>query len=78
MSEEDNLIKTAMIEFGLNFARYVKEMDLDLWNRAVAFAKDNTDVEGVSFSYPDEKREETPAPDWWDDWFTNEGTPDEQ
>ena len=83
MSEEehDELMRTAMMEFGLNFARYVKEVDIDLWRRAVEYAKDTTDVDGVSFNYPDEEdhptAEEKEEADWWNDWFTKKGPSDE-
>jgi hypothetical protein len=57
--KEDRLTTLAIIEFGFKFAEYVKEMDPDLWKRAVDYAKDWTQVEGVSFYYVnDEDKDE--------------------
>lgn len=57
--QEDRLTTLAIIEFGFKFAEYVKEMDPDLWKRAVDYAKDWTQVEGVSFYYVnDEDKDE--------------------
>lgn len=52
---KDALMRTAIIEFGFNFSKYVKELDPVLWKRAVDYAKDVTKVEGVSFQYPDDE-----------------------
>jgi hypothetical protein len=71
--EKNNLMRTAMIEFGLNFARYIKEVDRDMWQRAVDYAKDTTDVDGVEFNYPkDESEEDSEDADWWNDWLTGD------
>ena len=70
--EKNNLMRTAMIEFGLNFARYVKEMDKDMWQRAVDYAKDTTDVDGVLFNYPEDEDDDTEEADWWNDWHTGD------
>jgi len=75
MTEDENndLMRTAMIEFGLNFARYIKEVDRDMWQRAVDYAKDTTDVDGVEFNYPeDESEEDSEDADWWNDWLTGD------
>jgi hypothetical protein len=55
--DEAELLTKAIIEFGFKFAEYVKEMDHDLWKRAIDYAKDWTEVQGVSFHYV--KDEET-------------------
>lgn len=50
MSDPDeHLIRLAVAEFGLNFACYVKEVDPDLWKRAIDYAMDYTKVKGVEF-----------------------------
>lgn len=56
--EKDHLTTIAIIEFGFKFAEYVKEMDPDLWRRAVDYAKDWTQVEGVSFHYTKDREDE--------------------
>lgn len=53
--EKSRLTTLAIIEFGFKFAEYVKEMDPDMWRRAVDYAKDWTDVEGVSFYYTNDE-----------------------
>lgn len=53
--EKSRLTTLAVIEFGFKFAEYVKEMDPDLWKRAIDYAKDWTNVEGVSFYYVNEE-----------------------
>lgn len=72
--EKNDLMRTAMIEFGLNFARYIKEVDRDMWQRAVDYAKDTTDVDGVEFNYPEDESEEDSedADWWWNDWLTGD------
>lgn len=75
MTEDENndLMRTAMIEFGLNFARYIKEVDRDMWKRAVDYAKDTTDVDGVEFNYPEDEAEgDSEDADWWNDWLTGD------
>jgi len=59
--QEDRLTTLAIIEFGFKFAEYVKEMDPDLWKRAVDYAKDWTQVEGVSFYYVKDEDEDISA-----------------
>ncbi len=43
----------AFLQFNNYFSLYVKEVDIDLWNRAVEFAKDSVDVPGVSLKFID-------------------------
>jgi hypothetical protein len=50
MSAEEELLRRAIIEFQNNFTRYVKEMDPHLWKRAIQYAKDYTQIEGVTFA----------------------------
>lgn len=52
------LLTKAIIEFGFKFAEYVKEMDEDLWKRAIDYAKDWTEVDGVSFYYAEDGDDE--------------------
>jgi len=49
---EEKLLK-ALLKFNKLFSEYVKENDPDLWARAVDFAKDFTDVNGVTLNYID-------------------------
>lgn len=64
MSPEEELLRRAIIEFQNNFSRYIKEMDEPLWRRAIQYAKDYTQVEGVTFAedfefkYGDEENEQ--------------------
>ena len=44
-------------KFNKLFSEYVKENDPDLWARAVDFAKDFTDVNGVTLNYIDKDEE---------------------
>lgn len=61
MSSEEDLMRRAILEFQNNFTRYVKEMDPELWRKAIEYAKDFTQIEGVTFtedfefSYGDEE-----------------------
>jgi hypothetical protein len=55
-TEEDILFRTALIEFGFKFSEYVKEVNPELWKRAIDYAVTFTKVEGVEFhSDPDVK-----------------------
>jgi len=53
---EEKLLK-ALLKFNKLFSEYVKENDPDLWDRAVDFAKDFTDVNGVTLNYIDKDEE---------------------
>ncbi len=58
MNDMDPRLAKAMIIFGLKFAEYTKEMDIDLWNRAIDYAKTFTKVDGVEINCnPKEKNE---------------------
>ena len=43
-----------------------------MWQRAVDYAKDTTDVDGVSFNYPEDEDDDTEEADWWNDWHTGD------
>jgi hypothetical protein len=51
---EQNVIE-AIIQFNSYFSEYVKQMDEDLWNRAVDYAKSFAQSGVVSFNYVSEK-----------------------
>jgi hypothetical protein len=53
----DPRLAKAMIIFGLKFAEYTKEMDIDLWNRAIDYAKTFTKVDGVEINCNKEANE---------------------
>jgi hypothetical protein len=55
---ERQRLTMGIIEFGFKFAEYVKEMDPELWKRAIDYAKDWTEVEGVSFYYVKDNEDE--------------------
>jgi hypothetical protein len=48
-TEEDILFRTALIEFGFKFSEYVREVNPELWKRAIDYAVTFTKVEGVEF-----------------------------
>jgi hypothetical protein len=56
---KEEIIRQAYIQFTHHFQNYVKEMNPDLWKRAVDYAKTFTeeDVEGIELSYEDEEEE---------------------
>jgi len=54
----DPRLAKAMIIFGLKFAEYVKEIDRDLWNRSIDYAKTYTKVEGIEINYLDDEKDE--------------------
>ena len=51
MHSRDKEIKylEAMVEFGYQFSDYVKNVDEELWKRAVEYAKDYTKKHGIVF-----------------------------
>ena len=53
---EEKLLK-ALLKFNKLFSQYIKENDIELWNRAVDYAKDFTNVDGVTLYYIDEDKE---------------------
>ena len=50
---EAELLTAAFLDFTHHFQVYIKEMEPELWKRAVDYAKTFTDVEGVEFTYAD-------------------------
>lgn len=59
-SDEDVLVRAALLEFSFKFSEYIKEMDPELWKRAVDYAMTFTKVEGVEFTKDD--RDIPPSP----------------
>ena len=57
MKDPDQKMLNALLKFNKLFSEYIKENDPDLWGRAVDFAKDFTDVEGVTLYYIDKDEE---------------------
>lgn len=51
--EEAFRLSQAFILFTHHFQEYVKEMDPELWKRAVDYSMTFTEVEGISFTYSD-------------------------
>ena len=49
--DEAEKLSLAFLQFTHHFQEYIKEMDPELWKRAVDYAKTFTDVEGVEFTY---------------------------
>jgi len=50
---EAELLTAAFLDFTHHFQVYIKEMEPELWKRAVDYAKTFTEVEGVEFTYAD-------------------------
>lgn len=46
-------LSLAFLSFTHHFQEYVREMNPELWKRAVDYAKTFTEVEGVEFTYAD-------------------------
>lgn len=51
--EEATAITQAFLQFTNLFQQYVREMNPELWKRAVDYSKTFIDVEGVEFTYVD-------------------------
>jgi hypothetical protein len=55
MDEESQLkVCQAFIQFNGLFSQYIREMDKDLWEKAVEFAKDGIDIPGVELRFIEE------------------------
>lgn len=50
---EAEMLSQAFLIFTHHFQEYIREMDAQLWKRAVDYAKTFTEVEGVEFTYAD-------------------------
>lgn len=61
-TEEDVLVRMALIQFSFKFSEYVKEMDIELWKRAVDYAATFTKVEGVEFTRDEPDPPASPPP----------------
>jgi hypothetical protein len=59
-NNEDEKMMEAFMSFTSLFSKYVKENDIDLFKRAVDYAKTYTeeDVSGIVFNYVDEEPNE--------------------
>lgn len=59
-NDEDEKMMEAFMTFTSLFSKYVKENDIDLFKRAVDYAKTYTeeDVSGIIFNYVDEEPNE--------------------
>lgn len=53
--EESERLSLAFVCFTHHFQEYVKEMDFGLWKRAVDYSMTFTDIDGVKFTYADDK-----------------------
>lgn len=51
--EEAERITQAFLQFTHHFQEYIREMNPELWKRAVDYSKTFTDIEGVEFTYVD-------------------------
>lgn len=49
--KEAEILAQAFLVFTHHFQEYVREMDPEMWKRAVDYAKTFTEVEGVEFTY---------------------------
>jgi hypothetical protein len=49
--ETQGALALAMIEFNGNFSKYIKEMNPELWKKAVDYAVTFTLVDGITFEY---------------------------
>lgn len=47
----DPRIVLAMLNFGLLFSQYVDEIDHEIWERAVDYAKSFTTMDGIDIQY---------------------------
>jgi len=45
--EESASLVQAYLTFTSRFSEYIKEVDINLWNKAIDFAKDYTNIDGV-------------------------------
>jgi hypothetical protein len=48
----------AFLQFNSFFSQYIKELNPDLWQKAVDFAKDSVDIPGVELKFIDEEEED--------------------
>lgn len=55
-ADEETQMKVcqAFIQFNSFFSQYIKEIDKELWKKAVDFAKDSIDIPGVTLRFIEE------------------------
>jgi len=49
--ETQGALAWAMLQFNCKFSEYIKEMNPELWKKAVDYAVTFTDVNGITFEY---------------------------
>lgn len=55
MDEEAQMkVCQAFLQFNGLFSQYIREMDEELWKKAVEFAKDGVDIPGVELKFFEE------------------------
>jgi len=55
MDEEAQIkVCQAFLQFNGLFSQYIREMDEELWKKAVEFAKDGVDIPGVELKFFEE------------------------
>jgi hypothetical protein len=59
MDEEAQMkVCQAFLQFNGLFSQYIREMDEELWKKAVEFAKDGVDIPGVQLKFLEEDEED--------------------
>lgn len=58
MAEAQLKVCQAFIQFNSFFSEYIKEMDIQLWQKAVDYAKDSVNIPGVELRILDKDEEE--------------------
>lgn len=58
MAEAQLKVCQAFIQFNSFFSEYIKEMDIQLWQKAVDYAKDSVNIPGVELRILDKDDEE--------------------
>jgi len=58
MAEAQLKVCQAFIQFNSFFSEYIKEMDIQLWQKAVDYAKDSVNIPGVELRIIDKDEEE--------------------
>lgn len=55
MNEENQMkVCQAFLQFNSYFSQYIKEMNPELWKKAVDYAKDSVDIPGVELKFLDD------------------------
>lgn len=58
MAEAQLKVCQAFIQFNSFFSEYIKAMDIQLWQKAVDYAKDSVNIPGVELRILDKDEEE--------------------